>query len=296
MPDEIHDAVGPRLLHALREVASIADSIENQISGVDIDSRRSELSWNVSQYERFRCERARPFLDLLARVGDRPVARAVDLGCGTRELTTLLIERWPAAHVVGVDSSEAMLAAARPRAIARRLDFIAGDVSTWHADTRPELIFSNAVLQWVPDHDALLPRLAGSLAPGGVLAVEMPANFDAPSHRILDEVLGNRGLEHLRRKVPVRPLGWYAETLLALGLDVDAWETTYVHVLRGEDPVLEWVKGTALTPILDRLDGDARAAFLADYGARLHVAYPPTPSGVTLLPFRRLFFVATRLG
>ncbi len=254
------------------------------------------MSWNVSQYERFRGERARPFPDLLARVGDRPVARAVDLGCGTGALTTLLVERWPAAQVVGVDSSEAMLAAARPRAIPGHLDFVAGDVSSWHADTPLDLIFSNAVLQWVPDHDALLARLARSLAPGGVLAVQMPANFEAPSHRILADVLADRHLDHLRRQVPVRPLTWYAETLLALGLDVDVWETTYVHVLRGEDPVLEWVKGTALTPILDRLDGDARTAFLADYGARLRVAYPRTSSDVTLLPFRRLFFVATRQG
>jgi trans-aconitate 2-methyltransferase len=248
--------------------------------------------WNVAQYERYRGERGRPFLDLLGRVNAGSVGRAVDLGSGTGELTALLLERWPSAHVLGVDSSEAMLAAARPRSVPGKLEFVAGDASTWRPDAPCDLIFSNALLQWVPDHDALIPRLAGALASGGTLAVQMPGNFDAPSHVILDQVLVDRGLTHLRRTPPVKPVSWYAETLLGLGMTVDAWETTYMHVLHGEDPVLEWVKGTALTPILGNLDGDAKAGFLADYSARLRDAYPRGAQGKTLFPFRRIFFVA----
>jgi trans-aconitate 2-methyltransferase len=254
--------------------------------------------WNVSQYERYRDERARPFFELLQRVPDTQVQRAVDLGCGTGELTRAIAERWPEATVLGVDSSPDMLAAARPRSMAGRLGFAQGDVRTF-AGGPFDLVVSNATLQWVPDHPALLPRIAALVAPGGTLAVQMPGNFDAPSHTLLAEVvaagpwaakLAAAGAAGARA---VRPVAWYVETLWPLGFEVDAWETTYVHVLPGEDAVLEWTKGTAMRPLLAALEAAEREAFLLEYGARLRRAYPAGPRG-TLFPFRRVFFVARR--
>jgi trans-aconitate 2-methyltransferase len=255
------------------------------------------MAWDVAVYERFAGERARPFLDLVARVPDGPVASVVDLGCGTGELTRLLLDRWPAAFVLGIDNSAAMLAAARPRALAGRLAFEAGDAGRFQPATPVDRLISNAVLHWVPDHDALIPRLAGAVAPGGVLAVQMPANFDAPSHQLMRAVAADGPwapkLARVIAAEPVRPLGFYVETLCGLGLAVDGWETTYLHQLAGPDPVLGWVRGTALRPVLDALDPDESAAFVARYGAELRAAYPPGRHG-TLFPFRRIFFVARR--
>lgn len=254
------------------------------------------MTWDVRAYETFRDERGRPFFDLIGRVRTTPVSRAVDLGCGTGELTAALHERWPGAEILGVDLSEDMLAAARPRS-RERLRFEKGDLATWTPDAeRYDLIVSNAALQWVDDHARQLTRWAAGLAPGGTLAVQMPANFDAASHMLLAEVAADGpwadkldgALLHT-----VHPLTYYAEHLLELGLVVDAWETVYIHLLPGDDAVLAWVRSTALRPVLALLDERETAEFTQAYAARLRAAYPRSAHG-TFFPFRRIFFVGRR--
>jgi trans-aconitate 2-methyltransferase len=256
------------------------------------------MTWDPKQYGRFSGERSRPFFDLLGRIQREQVGAAADLGCGPGELTRVLAERWPAARITGVDSSPEMLAAAAAHQLPGRLQFVQGDIAAWRSDESLDLIISNAALQWVPGHERLLPALAGTLAPGGTLAVQMPNNFESPSHRAIREVaegprwgptLAGVGL----RAGVVKPLPWYVEHLRSLGFEVDAWETTYIHVLKGGDPVLEWFKGSALRPLLARLDAPAAGEFLREVGERLRRSYPPS-GDVTLLPFPRIFFVATR--
>ncbi len=248
--------------------------------------------WDVRQYERYRDERSRPFFDLLARVADRDFDEVVDLGCGSGELTLALSARWPRARVTGIDNSAEMLAAARPRAVAGRVEFVEGDAASWAGAA--DLLFSNATLQWVPDHDVLIPRFAKA-AP--VVAVQMPSNFGEPSHVLLDETAREgpwaAKLSAGWRSNSVKPLAWYVETLLGLGFDVDAWETTYEHVLPGDNPVLEWTKGTALRPVLKLLDEGERGAFESAYAAKLRKAYPGR-NDRTVFPFKRIFFVGCR--
>ena len=251
--------------------------------------------WDADQYLRYAGERARPFFDLVAQVRRERVSAVADLGCGPGTLTRTLLERWPEARVVGVDNSPQMLREARKHAVAGRLDFIQADLSRWEPTGPLDLVVSNAALQWVPDHEALLPRLVAMLSPGGVLAVQVPNHFREPSHRLIAEAatagrwsaaLAGVGLSD----DAVKPVDWYVRRLRELGCAVDAWETTYVHVLTGDDPVLEWMKGTALRPMLDRLGPEA-GEFLAELAPRMRSAYP-AEGGVTLFPFRRLFFVA----
>jgi trans-aconitate 2-methyltransferase len=257
----------------------------------------STMRWNVPQYEKFAGERARPFFDLVGRVPDGKVDSVVDLGCGTGELTLALAERWPDAHVLGVDNSPDMLAAARPRAIPGRLQFEPGDAGRFRPAPVDRLI-SNAVLHWIPNHHELFPRLAAAIAPGGALAVQMPTNHDAPSHMVLRQVAAEgpwvAKLEGKVQRIYVQPLAFYARILLELGFTVDAWETTYLHILSGPDPVLQWVKGTTLRPVLAALDATETEAYLARCAVELAAAYPPGPDGRTLFPFRRLFVVAQR--
>lgn len=254
--------------------------------------------WDPTQYLRFAPERARPFFDLLARVTWERVATVADLGCGTGALTRALSERWPDATVTGVDASPEMLEQARRWTVPGRLEFVQADLARWQPPRPLDLIVSNAALQWVPDHERLLPALVGLLAPAGALAVQVPYHFDTPAHKALAAVAeGPRWRDRLAgvglQPGAVRPLAWYVQQLLRLGLTVDAWETTYLHVLRGQDPVLEWMKGSALRPLLARLEGADREEFLRDVGERFRAAYPAA-DGVTLFPFPRLFFVATR--
>jgi trans-aconitate 2-methyltransferase len=246
--------------------------------------------WDAGQYEKFRGERTRPFFDLLSRIPDRSYQLIVDLGCGTGDLTDALAEHWPEARVIGVDHSDEMLKSAAERADPGRLDFVKDDIATWRPAQPVDLIVANASFQWVADHEALLGRMAAALGPKGVLAVQMPANFESPSHVLLKETVA--GKVPLRHDI-VLPVGRYVAVLQGLGLHADAWETVYQHVLQGKDAVLEWVKGTALRPVLEALAGAEREEFLAAYAAKLRAAYPETPSG-TLFPFRRIFFVATR--
>jgi len=255
--------------------------------------------WQVAQYERYRDERARPFFDLVGRIPDHAelvVREVADLGCGAGDLTRTLLERFPDAHVVGVDSSAEMLSAAAERAVPGRLEWLQADVGEWISPVPLDVVVSNATLHWVSDHERLLPHLAGLLAPGGTLAVQMPDNSGAPSHTLLVETAASgpwAGALRAWRPNRVQPLHFYVERLWQLGFEVDAWETTYFHILTGENAVLEWVKGTTLRPILALLDEAMRAAFLAAYGERVNAVYPATEHG-TLLPFRRVFFVARR--
>lgn len=254
--------------------------------------------WDPLQYAQFSDERSRPFYDLFGRLGNLTLTRIVDLGCGSGELTRLFHKRWRGAEVVGLDSSKEMLEMAAAYADGDRLRFVQADIGQWQAQEPVDLIFTNAALQWVPDHQTLIPRLAQQLASKGVLAVQMPDNFFAPSHRVVREVAGSRAwgvpVDDLMARTYVQPLHWYIETLQSLGLEVEAWATEYQHILQGEDPVLEWIKGTALRPYLKRLEPVGQVdVFLKEVGAALRQAYPSSPYG-TLFPFRRIFFIATR--
>jgi len=255
--------------------------------------------WDPVQYGRYADERGRPFHELMARVAaDRP-GFVADLGCGDGSLTATLAERWPEASVLGVDSSEAMLADAAALATSR-LTFTAGRIEDWQPDRPVDVLVTNAALHWVPDHRSQLPRLVDLLAPGGWLAVQMPGNADAPSHRLLTDL---RRSARWKDRLGPAPDRWpdvaepadYARQLLGCGCRVDAWETTYLHLLTGPDPVLEWVRGSGLRPVLAQLTAADAASFEADYGAALRSAYPAEPHG-TVLPFRRIFFVAQRGG
>jgi len=252
--------------------------------------------WDPGQYLRYAGERARPFFDLLARVGAADPGYVADLGCGPGNLTAALAGRWPAAEVVGVDNSPEMIAAAAEQAHGReRLSFTLGDIRDWRPDRRLDVLLSNAALQWVPGHLEVVRRWPGLLAPGGWLAFQLPGNFGQPTHAImLDLVRSERWAPLLGGVVlnrQARSPAEYLDLLAGAGCSVDAWETTYLHVLPGEDPVVEWYRGTGLRPVLAALDAGQAAAFLAEYRERVASAYPAAPYG-TVLPFRRIFVVA----
>ena len=271
--------------------------------------------WDAGQYLRFGGERARPFFDLVAQIDATDPRHVVDLGCGPGNLTAALAQRWPGARVTGEDSSPEMIEAATaallrgglggssPRAskasAGGNLDFAVGDVRHWHPEHPVDVIVCNAVLQWVPGHEALLPRWADHLAPGGWLAFQLPGNFDQPSQTIIREMAGSPRWQGLLAEAELNRQGGdpadYVSLLARPGFEVDAWETTYLHVLPGENPVLEWTKGTALRPVLAALDESQAAAFLGEYGERVRDAYQPQPFG-TVFPFRRVFAVVRRTG
>jgi len=191
-----------------------------------------------------------------------------------------------------------MLEQARPVAIPGRLDFAQADIASWSPEQPVDLLVSNAALQWVPDHDALISRLVKLLSPGGILAVQMPYHFQSPAHLVIEETKADPRWRQALQDVglhqhSVLPLVWYVERLHGLGFTVEGWQTTYIHILAGENPVLEWFKGSALRPLLKVLEPQAQAEFLSELGHRLKVAFPPK-DGVSLLPFSRLFFVATK--
>ena len=256
-------------------------------------------AWDPVGYLRFAGERARPFAELVARIAADAPATVVDLGCGEGSLTASLARRWPRARVTGIDASPEMLASAAASAVPGRVAFERGDVREWVPPAPLDVVVSNAVLHWVPGHEHLLRRWAGWLEAGGWLAVQVPGNFRAPTHALLAELCRSpRWAGRLAEAAPapdavLEPVG-YLDVLSAAGLTADAWETTYLHVLTGDDPVLEWVRSTVLRPALGLLpDGDA-ALFTAEYAAALRDAYPRRPDGTTVLPFRRVFAVGNR--
>ncbi len=250
--------------------------------------------WNPAQYLRFAQPRLRPALELLARVELDAPAVVVDLGCGTGSITRLMAERWPQARVTGVDSSRQMLDAADTAP--PNLHWQQQDIGSWESDEPADLIYSNAALHWLPGHDRVLPQLLRQLAPAGVLAVQMPRNFAAPSHTAIAEAAlagpWRARLEPLLRPAPVATPVWYLDLLSPHCNSLDIWETEYYQILRGDDPVKEWTKGTWLAPLLAALAEPERSAFEQAYAQRVACAYPRRADGTTVLPFKRLFMVA----
>jgi trans-aconitate 2-methyltransferase len=254
--------------------------------------------WDPRQYERFRDERARPFFDLVGRVPDGPVRRVADLGCGTGELTRTLLDRWPQASVWGVDSSPEMLARAAEAPASPRLHFVRADLAAWEPEAPLDRVVSNAALQWLPDHGPLLGRLAGLLAPGGALAVQIPYHDrrEGVFHELDQLVLEAPWRERLHaaaRRPSIETPAFYAEHLLGLGLEIEMWETVYHHRMESASGIVEWVKGTALRPLLAALAPPEQAEFLDALLARVARIHPGGPHGI-FFPFRRLFFVACR--
>lgn len=251
-------------------------------------------TWDPDRYLTYADERGRPFVELLARVGATAPATVVDLGCGPGNLTALLAERWPGAEVRGVDSSPEMIAAAREAH--PEIGFEVGDLRDWRPDAPVDVLVSNATLQWVPGHLDLLPSLVDAVRPGGWLAFQVPGNFDEPSHTIRRELAATAPYDEHTRGVAApsaHDARTYLEALADVGCEVDAWETTYLHVLTGRDPVYTWVSGTGARPTLQALPDDLRPRFEEEFKARLREAYPER-DGRVVLPFRRVFAVARR--
>jgi trans-aconitate 2-methyltransferase len=257
--------------------------------------------WDPNQYRQFGDERSRAFYELINRIGASDPHTVADIGCGPGELTADLCRRWPNADVLGVDSSAEMIAAASEVLAARsgRLRFERMDAREWEPDEPVDVITSNAMLQWVPDNESLVAKWVGYLAEGGWLAFQVPANHDEPTHRLLRELAATDRWRDQLSDVALTRQGAnpadYLDLMAGAGCVVDAWETTYLHVLTGDDPVLRWISGTGLRPVITTLDGSEREEFLAEYGALLREAYPAASYG-TLFPFRRVFVVARRIG
>ncbi|WP_310964683.1 methyltransferase domain-containing protein [Nocardioides terrisoli] len=252
------------------------------------------MSWDPGRYLTYADERGRPFVELLARIDADEPGVVVDLGCGPGNLTALLARRWPSARLSGVDSSAEMIA--RARADHPDLDFVVQDLREYvAAGSDPvDVLICNATLQWVPGHLDLLPTLVRAVAPGGWLAFQVPGNFDQPSHTIRRALAAEPpyAAQTVEAASPdAHDAATYLRALGGLGCAVDAWETTYLHVLHGEDAVFDWISGTSLRPTLAALDEELRASFSAELRRRLRVAYPDDGGGV-VLPFRRVFVVA----
>jgi trans-aconitate 2-methyltransferase len=260
--------------------------------------RDATLSWSAAQYIKFEQERTRPARDLVAQIPNAEVDTAADIGCGPGNSTEVLRERYPRAHIVGIDSSPDMIRAARQRL--PDIAFAVVDIREWRPEQFFELILANAVLQWIPDHDILLPALIALLRAGGALAVQTPDNLDEPSHRLMREIAGDgpwaaKLADAANARAERHGAEWYFRLLRPHAPYVDVWRTTYYHPLAGgASAVVEWLKGTGLRPFLEPLDAAEREAFLARYEAAIAVAYPAEPDGTVVLPFPRLFFVATR--
>ena len=253
-------------------------------------------AWNPAQYHRFAGARLRPAIDLVARITLSEPATIYDLGCGSGRTTDLFARRRPAARIVGVDVSPKMLASARQEF--PRLEFVQADLAQWSPAEPADLLFSNAALHWLDDHPALFARLIGQVRPGGQLAVQMPHNHDQPSHHAMAPAAEagpwRQRLRPLLCPSPVSAAAEYHAMLAAHARRLDIWETTYLHILEGANPVAEWTKGTALSPLLEALEGFQRSEFEPAYRALVTGAYPRDAEGMTLFPFRRVFIIAVR--
>ena len=251
--------------------------------------------WSPTLYARFEDERTRPARDLMAQVPLTDARRIVDMGCGPGNSTELLVERWPGARTVGLDSSPAMLEEARRRL--PQATFALADAATWMPEASTDLVFANAIYQWVPDHLEVLPKMLAAMREGACLAVQMPDNLAEPTHRLMREVAANgpwaEKLEDAAR-LPLPAPHVYYDALKPFASRIDIWHSIYNHVLDNAAAIVDWVKSTGLRPFLDPLAPDERTAFLADYTARIAMAYPPTVDGKVLLRFPRVFIVAVR--
>jgi len=253
--------------------------------------------WNAGQYLKFEDERTRPSIDLIGRVPLETAADCVDIGCGPGNSTELIVRRYPMARIIGLDNSPDMLAKARERL--PNLRFEEADIANWQTDERFDLIFANAVLQWLPDHPALFKRLVAFLKDGGCLAVQMPNNLNEPSHQIMKQIAqdgpwAGKLSAAAKARETIGSFENYYTWLRQAGCSVDIWQTTYVHPLDGAAAIVEWFKSTGLRPYIDPLPPDERSAFLHRYQAAIAQAYPVQQDGKVLLRFPRLFFVARR--
>jgi trans-aconitate 2-methyltransferase len=270
-------------------------SLRVSVKNLDIEISRADdrrMPWSPERYLTYADERGRPFLDLLTRVPAQAPRSVVDLGCGPGNLTTLLKRRWPNADVLGLDSSPEMIAAALS-SDGDGVRYEVGDIATWRPEEPPDVVVSNAALQWVPGHLELLPRLASYART--CFAFQVPGNFDSPSHTIRRELAADsrfspyvQGVEH----PDAESAEVYLDVLQREGYRVDAWETTYLHVLQGQDAVFDWVAATGARPTIEALPDGLREEFVAELKPRLREAYPPGRHG-TVLPFRRVFVVAS---
>lgn len=255
------------------------------------------MAWSASQYVKFEDERTRPPRDLLAQVPLEHLTRGVDLGCGPGNSTELLVERFGAAHISGLDSDDDMLAAAQKRL--PYTTFTKADLATWEPEAAYDLFFANAVFQWLPDHMAILERLMGHLKSGGVLAVQMPDNLDEPSHRAMAEATrdgpwADRFTEPATSRGALPPPAAYYDRLKPYAARVDIWHTIYNHPMADAAAIVEWVKGSGLRPYLDRAGPDHRDGYLAAYTKRIEAAYPKLHTGDVLFRFPRLFIIAVK--
>jgi trans-aconitate 2-methyltransferase len=257
------------------------------------------MDWSAKQYVKFEDERTRPARDLLNAVPTRDPRRVVDLGCGPGNTTELLLERFPKAEIIGIDSSPDMVTNARARL--SHISFEVADLTTWRPDPAApvDIIYSNAVFQWISGHETILPRLVGLLPEGGSLAIQMPDNLDEPSHVGMRAAakagawsakLANAEGSH----TPIGTAAWFYGLLKPHARRVDIWRTVYNHPLDGIDGIVEWFKGSRLRSYLSPLDAAERESYLAAYRAAITPHYPTTPDGKVLLAFPRLFIVATR--
>ncbi|XVO86884.1 trans-aconitate 2-methyltransferase [Pseudomonas palleroniana] len=253
------------------------------------------MTWSAKQYTMFEQQRTRPVRDLVAAIPNTQVRNAVDLGCGPGNSTEVLAERYSQARITGMDNSDDMLKDARQRLPA--LNFERADIGDWKPAQTFDVILANASLQWLPDHATLYPHLVRQLTPGGTLAVQTPDNLDEPAHRLAREVAADGpwsakigAVKHNERHTA----SYYYELLSKYCSTVDVWRTTYQHPLADHAAVVEWFKGSALRPFLAPLSEDERADFLQQYTARITQAYPALGDGTVLLPFPRLFIIATR--
>jgi trans-aconitate 2-methyltransferase len=251
-------------------------------------------SWDQAQYAKFIDARTRPAQELLARVPLMAAARVVDLGCGPGNSTELLRARWPSAQLTGVDSSEEMLRSAR--AASPAIEWRQADLRDYRAEAPLDVLFANAVLHWLPDHARLFPALLDQLKPGGALAIQMPYNFEEPSHRAMREIAGPWAAltQRVQTASPVGTPAFYYDLLAPRASAVDIWQTRYEHVMADARAIVEWVKGTGLRPYLEALPEREREPYLTAYEARIAEVYPPRADGRRLFSFPRLFIVAIR--
>ena len=254
-------------------------------------------TWNPEQYLKFGDERTQPCRDLVARIGLENPKRIVDLGCGPGNSAAVLAHRWPAAEITGLDKSEEMIRAAREKYPQGKWQ--QADLATWVADEPPDLVFSNAAVHWAPDHATLVPHLFAQVAHGGALAWQVPANINAPPHRLMRELAASAAWKVLFPEVVrewfVHELPFYYDLLALQATRLDLWNTEYIHVMDGPDAIVEWYKGTGLRSFLEHLpDEDHRNRFLADYAREIAKLYPRQDDGRVLFPFLRQFVIAYR--